>query len=232
MNKRGTTCIFMLFVIFLGLTFVSCKDDQDGSDEPLPRAIENLPSAENVQSTTAFIPIDERRPIGVVYGFDENLIHPTEHMVAMVHCDFLDGEDGFHLTCLEPSRTYYYTTVYYKDKKEIYSKQVKSFTTQGVKIEFIGQGESNKLRFKTYAAEDWDDVLDLSVAFYGVNEQGVVDGFFTGTNYIGDGIWEQNYFRPTEGDRWKATIKCYYGREVAETPIYTFVNGKWEAEKE
>ena len=230
MSKRENTFIFMLFLLILGQTLVSCKDDEDGIDETLPRVIENLPNAENVKSTTAFIPFDEKRTVGVVYGFDENIIHPTDHMVYVVYCNYLDGEDGVHLKGLEPSRTYYYTTVYYNGKEEIYSKQIKTFTTQGVKIEFIGQGESNKLRFKTYAAEEWDEVLDLSVALHGVNEQGVVGGLFTiGTNYIGDGVWELDFFiRPVEGDRWKAVIKCYNGREVAETPVYTFVNGEWK----
>ena len=111
MSKRENTFIFMLFLLILGQTLVSCKDDEDGIDETLPRVIENLPSAENVRSTSAYIPVNEKAHLELRLGFDENLLHPTVYGVT---CYFLNGEDGFHVDYLEPSRIYYYTMVYYK----------------------------------------------------------------------------------------------------------------------
>ncbi|MBR6981744.1 MAG: hypothetical protein IKH88_18200 [Prevotella sp.] len=45
-----------------------------------------------------------------------------------------------------------------------------------------------------------------------------------------DGIWEDDCWWPSGGDRWKAVVKCDSGRAVAETPVITFVNGEWKVE--
>lgn len=49
---------FISSLALLSLTFVSCGDD-DEDIEATPEFIENLPSAENIKATTAFIPINK-----------------------------------------------------------------------------------------------------------------------------------------------------------------------------
>lgn len=231
MKRIKNNCIFIFFLFLCSIALVSCKDDDNEIEETLPRVIEELPSAENVKSTSAYIPVNENAHVELRVGFDEkNVINPTEYMIMSL---FLNREAGFELKGLEPSRTYYYTMVYHKSNKyleEVFSKQVKSFTTQGVSIEFIGQGERNSLRVKIHAADEEDaDSYSLHVTFYSVNGNGEVEGVFNKTNHIGGGIWEQEYFRPFEGDSWKAAVISNSGSAVAETPIYTFVNGEWKA---
>ena len=226
MSKRENTFIFMLFLLILGQTLVSCKDDEDGIDETLPWVIENLPSAENVRSTSAYIPVNEKAHLELRLGFDENLLHPTVYGVT---CYFLNGEDGFHVDYLEPSRIYYYTMVYYKGKDDvIYSKQTKSFTTQDVSVNFIEPFEGNKLRVKVRGVEESDVPSGLHVEFYRANENGEFSNLSLRTTSLGDAIWENECWWPSEGDRWKAVVKCNSVRVVAETPVITFVNGKWE----
>ena len=227
MSRREKTCLLMPFLFLCGLTLVSCKDDNE-FEKTLPRFIEALPSAENVMSTSAYIPVNEKGNIELRLSYDGKIFtYPTDYTIS--YSNFLDGKDGFELKGLQPSRTYYYTMVYHISKnKEVYSKQIKSFTTQGVSIEFIGQGESNKLRLKIHDADEEDaDSHVLNVVFYGVNSNGEIESVFTHTTHIGNGIWEQDYWRPAEGDRWKAVVKCSL-RDVAETPVYTFVNGEWK----
>ena len=228
MSKRENTFIFMLFLLILGQTLVSCKDDEDGIDETLPRVIENLPSAENVRSTSAYIPVNEKAHLELRLGFDENLLHPTVYGVT---CYFLNGEDGFHVDYLEPSRIYYYTMVYYKGKDDVvYSKQTKSFTTQGVSIDFIEPGEGNKLRVKVRGVEESDVPSGLHVEFYLADENGDFSNLSLRTRSLGNGIWEDDCWWPSEGERWKAVVKCDGGRVVAETPVVTFVNGGWKVD--
>lgn len=220
----------ILFV--LGLVITSCGDDGESVDETLPRVLGNIPSAVDVKSTTAYVPVSEIPTNGnlelrVCCDGD-----PRASEKYWFYCYTLDG-DGFSVKGLEPSRTYYYTIAFYKGGKGVNmvcSDQVKSFTTQGVSIEFIGQGESNRLRLKTTAVEDWDDVTGLHVHLYGINDDGEIKGVNYDTQYLGDGIWEANYFIPFEGDRWKAVIVGSENHIFAETPIHTFVNGKWQAE--
>ena len=218
----------MLFLFILGLTLVSCNNDEDGIDETLPRVMENLPSAVNVKSTSAYIPVGEKVHVELRVGFDGNLILPTTYGVK---CYFLNGEDGFQVDGLEPSRTYYYTMVYYKGKDDVvYSKQTKSFTTQDVSIDFIELGEGNKLRVKVRGVEKWDIPSGLHVEFYSADGNGDFSNLSLRTRFLGDGIWEDDCWWPSEGDRWKAVVKCDSGRAVAETPVITFVNGEWKVE--
>ena len=228
MTKRENTRIFMLFLFILGLTLVSCNNDEDGIDETLPRVMENLPSAENVKSTSAYIPVGEKVHVELRVGFDENLILPITYGVK---CYFLNGEDGFLVDGLEPSRTYYYTMVYYKGKDDVvYSKQTKSFTTQGVSIDFIEPGEGNKLRVKVRGVEESDVPSGLHVEFYLADENGDFSNLSLRTRSLGNGIWEDDCWWPSEGERWKAVVKCDGGRVVAETPVVTFVNGGWKVD--
>ena len=228
MSKREFTCIFMLFLFILGQTLVSCNNDEDGIDDPLPRVMEYLPSAENVKSTSAYIPVGEKVHVELRVGFDENLFLPITYGVK---CYFLNGEDGFLVDGLEPSRTYYYTMVYYKGKDDVvYSKQTKSFTTQGVSAEFIQPGEGNKLRVKVRGVEESDVPSGLHVEFYLADENGDFSNLSLRTRSLGNGIWEDDCWWPSEGERWKAVVKCDGGRVVAETPVVTFVNGGWKVD--
>ena len=233
MIKRENTCIFILFLFLLGLTLVSCKDD-DENEVTLPQVLEDLPSAENIKSTSAYIPVNisanERGRLELLVGVDENLKNPSGLMYRSYYLDWGGEEEGYELKALDPSCTYYYTMVFHKGNKgtdEVYAKQIKTFTTQGANIEFIGQGESNSLRVKAYGVEE-EDADYLHVTFYAFDKYSGAKSFMVGPNYMGNGIWEQEAFRPSEGERWQAVAKGYSGRVVAETPIYTFVNGEWK----
>lgn len=233
MKKTENTCIFILFLILLGQTFVSCKDDEneDEYEDALIQAIDNLPSMQDIKSTTAFLPFDKKyryRHIELEVNIEDKFIMSS----YMILCYTMsEEEDGFRVFGLEPSRTYYYTLRYNKKNTGIYSKQTKSFTTSGVNIEFIGRGENNKLLVKVHDLEEMDATLHtVGVAYQYFNKEGkeISKG---GSHYIGDFIWELSpSLVPSEGDYWKAFAKCSQDRVVAETPIITYVDGEWKAE--
>ena len=231
MKKTENTCIFILFLILLGQTFVSCKDDENEFEDELIQAIDNLPSMQDIKSTTAFLPFDKKyrhHNIELQVNIEDKFIMSS----YMILCYTMsEEEDGFRVSGLEPSRTYYYTLLYNKINTGIYSKQTKSFTTSGVNIEFIGRGESNKLLLKVHDLEEMDaDLHTVGVAYQYFNKEGeeISKG---GSHYIGDYIWELNpSLGPSVGDHWKAFAKCSQDRVVAETPMITYIDGEWKAE--
>ena len=226
MKKTENTCIFILFLILLGQTFVSCKDDEneDEYEDALIQAIDNLPSMQDIKSTTAFLPFDKKyryRNIELEVNIEDKFIMSS----YMILCYTMsEEEDGFRVFGLEPSRTYYYTLLYNKKNTGIY--KVLYFKN----IEFIGRGENNKLLVKVHDLEEMDATLTVGVAYQYFNKEGkeISKG---GSHYIGDFIWELSPSQvPSEGDYWKAFAKCSQDRVVAETPIITYVDGEWKAE--
>ena len=56
MNNYPRKAILSLMAI-ISLTFLSCGDDDKDIEDPMPKLVENLPSAESVKSTSAYIPV-------------------------------------------------------------------------------------------------------------------------------------------------------------------------------
>lgn len=219
----------ILSVIFLSsVAFISCGDDND-IVEPLPKFIENLPSPENVRSTSVFIPVYDEGNIGLLLARDETF---SFCIVQFISTYLEDDFRGFLVSGLEPDCTYYYTMRYHGRSEGIYySKQVKSFTTKGVSIAFIepatkpmGSWEEKALRVKTSGVEEIDVHNNLYVLFHNIRDDS--DGLgISFPTYLGDGVWQCDNW-PREGDHWWATIECKESRrEVARTPLVTLKNG-------
>lgn len=226
MNKYLNEAILSIMAIS-SLTFLSCGGDDNDIEKNMPKLVENLPSAENVKSTSAYIPVYDKGSIELVWGgneqFNLELVFYNYTYLPMDSC-------GFLLTGLEPDSTYYYTMVYHYGYESIWSKQVKSFTTKGVSIEFIepaiisGKYERKLLRVKTHGVEEWDVPYNLNVYFYWTQDgsDGCAISYPT---YLGDGIWQLDRW-PSEGEHWQAVIQNWGGyRTVAKTPIVTLSNG-------
>ena len=109
---------FISSLALLSLTFVSCGDD-DEDIEATPEFIENLPSAENIKATTAFIPIntsDIKGDVFIYYGIEKyisELPGMTESFSFYTVTHLTPGESGILITDLKPEHTYYYKIVYY-----------------------------------------------------------------------------------------------------------------------
>ena len=107
MKKTENTCIFILFLILLGQTFVSCKDDEneDEYEDALIQAIDNLPSMQDIKSTTAFLPFDKKyryRHIELEVNIEDKFIMSSYMILSYT---MSEEEDGFRVFGLEPSRT-------------------------------------------------------------------------------------------------------------------------------
>jgi hypothetical protein len=224
MNKYLREVILSIMTIS-SLTFLSCGD----KDDPLPKFVENLPSAERVKSTSAYIPVYDKGTIELRYGRNENLDTCwVEYYSAYLPKDSC----GWLITCLEPDLTYYYTMIYHQGNERILSKQTGSFTTKGVSIEFIepttismGYEERKVLRVKTHGVEKWDVPANLQVIICCKRDGYDYPSYYGLATNVGDGIW-QGEWRPSEGEHFQALIKCRRSeRTVAETPIFTFSNG-------
>ena len=227
MNNYLREAILSIMAI-ASLTFLSCGDDDKDTEEPLPKLVENLPSAESVKSTSAFIPVYDDGLIELRWGGDEQL----DSYAGQYLSTYITEDGGFLLTGLEPDYTYYYTMVYHKGDESIYSKQIKSFTTKSVSIAFIepatismGNWERKALRVKTTGVEERDVPYNLNVVFYCTRDGNEGRSISTQTTYLGDGIWQDDGW-PNEGEHWQAVIQCWGGgRTVAETPFVTLSNG-------
>jgi len=229
MNNNLKKAILSLMAI-TSLTLLSCGSDEKYIEEPLPKLVENLPSAEHVKSTSAYIPVYDEGQIELRWGGDEQVV---SHAGPYISTYLMKDSCGFRLTGLEPNCTYYYTMVYHKGKESIFSKQVKSFTTKSVSIAFIepgtvsmGNWERNVLRVKTTGVEEDDVPYNLHVMFYCTRDGSDGRSISTQTTYLGDGIWQDDSW-PSEGEHYQAVIKCWGdGRTVAETPFITLKNGQ------
>ena len=229
MNNNLKKAILSLMAI-TSLTFLSCGNDEKDIEEPLPKLVENLPSAENIKSTSAYIPVYDKGMIELRWGGDKQL---TTYQGQYYTTSLMKDSCGFRLTGLEPNYTYYYTMVYHKGEESIISKQVKSFTTKGVSIAFIepgtvsmGNWERNVLRVKTSGVEESDVPYNLHVVFYCTRDGSDGRSISTQTTYLGDGIWQDDSW-PSEGEHYQAVIKCWGdGRTVAETPFITLKDGQ------
>lgn len=227
MNKYLSEAILSIMAIS-SLTFLSCGGDDNDIENPMPKLVENLPSAENVKSTSAYIPVYDKGSIELVLGGNEQF---NLEGVLYYHSFLPMDSCGFLLTGLEPDSTYYYTMVYHYGYESIWSKQVKSFTTKGVSIEFIdptiismGNWERKALRVKTHGVEEWDVPYNLNVIVYWTQD-GSAGRSISYPTYLGDGIWQLDSW-PSEGEHCQAVIQCWGGyRTVAKTPIVTLSNG-------
>lgn len=228
MNNYLRKAILSIMAIS-SLTLLSCGDDDKDIEDPLPKLVENLPSAESVKSTSAYIPVYDEGLIELRWGGNEQL-NPYTFQNLSTH--LTTDSCGFLLTHLEPDYTYYYTMIYHKGKESICSKQIKSFTTKSVSIAFIepatismGKWERKVLRVKTSGVEEWDVPYNLNVVFYCTRDGSDGRSISTQTTYLGDGIWQDDGW-PLEGEHWQAAIQCWGGRRtVAETPFVTLSNG-------
>ena len=171
---------FISSLALLSLTFVSCGDD-DEDIEATPEFIENLPSAENIKATTAFIPIntsDIKGDVFIYYGIEKYIseLPGMTGTIIFAIAQLKHGESGIFIRGLKPEHTYYYKIVYYpyNSKDPVFSKQYKSFTTTNdVSIQFtepatipMGNWSDYALRFKTSGIEEWDVPSNLQVALY------------------------------------------------------------------
>ena len=231
---------FISSLALLSLTFVSCGDD-DEDIEATPEFIENLPSAENIKATTAFIPIntsDIKGDVFIYYGIEKyisELPGMTESFSFYTVTYLTPGESGILITDLKPEHSYYYKIVYYpyNSKDPVFSKQYKSFTTTNdVSIQFtepatipMGNWSDYALRFKTSGIEEWDVPSNLQVALYSAfyNEDSDNIGICS-IKYSEDGVWQHDF--PIENQCYMAVIKNTEGHIYAKTPIVRLVDGK------
>lgn len=72
MNNYLRKAILSLMAI-ISLTFLSCGDDDKDIEDPMPKLVENLPSAESVKSTSAYIPVYDEGLIELRWGGSEQL---------------------------------------------------------------------------------------------------------------------------------------------------------------
>ena len=227
MNNYPRKAILSLMAI-ISLTFLSCRDDDKDIEDPMPKLVENLPSAESVKSTSAYIPVYDEGLIELRWGGNEQLNpYAGQYLSTYLTTDSC----GFLVTGLEPDCTYYYTMVYHKGDESICSKQIKSFTTKSVSIAFIepgtismGNWDRKVLRVKTSGVEERDVPYNLHVVFYCIRDGNDGRSVSAQTTYLGDGIWQDDGW-PNEKEHWQAVIKCSGGRIVAETPFITLSNG-------
>ena len=224
--------IIISSMALLSLTFISCGDDDEEIEDIQPAFIEHLPSAENIKATTAFIPVNSNL-LGTVelhWGSTETGLR--EGYVS----SRLDREsNGFLLTWLEPEQTYYYTIVYYpyNSTEPVYSKEIKSFKTKSVSIQFTdpvitsaGNRPTYALRAKVEGIEERDYPSNLFVSIYSAytDNGGNTTLGICSNKYLGDAVWQ--YDAPDEEDLYIAVIKNSGGRIFAKTPIVRLVDGK------
>ncbi len=230
---------FISSLALLSLTFVSCGDD-DEDIEATPEFIENLPSAENIKATTAFIPIntsDIKGDVFIYYGIEKYIseLPGMTGTVIFAIAQLKHGESGIFIRGLKPEHTYYYKIVYYpyNSKDPVFSKQYKSFTTTNdVSIQFtepatipMGNWSDYALRFKTSGIEEWDVPSNLQVALYSAFYNEDSDNIsICSIKYSEDGVWQHDF--PIENKCYMAVIKKPEGHIYAKTPIVRLVDGK------
>jgi hypothetical protein len=123
----------------LSLTFISCGDDnEDDIVVKQPQILENLPNAENVKATTAYIPINtsdlrgtveicwasEEKNIAMISGDDNSRYSEFNYYSKTM---LKPGSTGYQILGLEPNQNYYYTIVYHpaNSKDPVYSTHYK-----------------------------------------------------------------------------------------------------------
>ena len=198
MNNIFKGFIFSAMAL-LNLTFISCGDDDEDIKAPLPDFIEHLPSAENIKATTAFIPVNASLPEGTVelyWGSTETGLRD-----GYVSTNLDRKLNGFQLSWLEPDQTYYYTIAYYPpySNEPVYSKEIKSFKTKGVGIQFTDlaiTSEGNRpeyaLRIKVTGLEETDALSNMYVSLYSAytDNSGYITHGICSLRYLGDAVWE------------------------------------------
>lgn len=230
---------FISSLALLSLTFVSCGDD-DEDIEATPEFIENLPSAENIKATTAFIPIntsDIKGDVFIYYGIEKYIseLPGMTGTIIFAIAQLKHGESGIFIRGLKPEHTYYYKIVYYpyNSKDPVFSKQYKSFTTTNdVSIQFtepatipMGNWSDYALRFKTSGIEEWDVPSNLQVALYSAFYNEDSDNIsICSIKYSEDGVWQHDF--PIENKCYMAVIKNTEGHIYAKAPIVRLVDGK------
>lgn len=225
--------IILSLMVFSNLAFVSCSDNDDDAPrkENNLTFIDNLPDAENIKSTSAYIPVYDKGIFQLRFGMNADL--NTFYIGGYILSSYLAEDScGFYLSGLEPDATYYYTMVCQIGNETIASNQVKSFTTKGVGIEFIepetvsmGNWERKIPRVKTIDIEDSEVPLNLFVQFYIWRQRDPSNvGLSAVTTYAGDGIWKDDNSLE-EGVCYQAFVKTHSGRVVAKTPVVLWTNG-------
>ena len=230
----------------LSLTFISCGDDnEDDIVVKQPQILETLPNAENVKATTAYIPINtsdlqgtveicwasEEKNIAMISGDDNSRYSEFNYYLTTM---LKPGSTGYQFSGLEPDQTYYYTIVYHpaNSKDPVYSKQYKSFTTKAASVEFIepatvsmGNWDRQVLRMKVSGVDECDMPGHILVTLYSVRKDSESVSIYTSTNYIGEGIWQNDTFLD-EDEYYMAVISTGSGQIFAKTPVVKLVDGK------
>ena len=230
---------FISSMAILSLTFISCRNDDENIEATQPEFIENIPYAENIKATSAFIPVntnDLKGHVWICFGKEDDIAHISPKMQNYdLMVDVEHGKNGKLITDLMPDHTYYYTIAYYPDDctGPIYSKHYGSFTTNSVSIKFtepanISTDKSSKyaLRMKTSGIEEWDVSSNLHVTIYSANYDNKDNKSFSlyATKYIGDGVWQ--YDNPDKDLCYLAVIRNTEGNIFAKTPIVKLVDGE------
>jgi len=229
MKKRT---IITLLIAFVAMTILSCCSDDEGTEVNNLTFIDNLPEAEDIRSTSVFVPVRDKGIFRLLYSLDNDL--SSFYMGSNLLSTYLvEDSCGFYLRGLEPDTTYYYTMVCLMGDETIASHQVKTFTTKSVGIAFIepetvsmGNWDREVLRVRTMGIEESDVPLNLFVQFHrwpqndpsGISLSAV-------TSYVGDGIWKDDN-TPVEGYCYQAEVKTHHGRIVARTPVILWTDGR------
>ena len=232
-EKRLITMALVLTCLLLSPTLVSCgsNDEDNPTEKSNLTFIDNLPEAESVQSTSAYIPVNDKGSFWLHYSTSEDI--NSSFMYVLSLNTLLEKDScGFYLRGLEPETTYYYTMVCAMGNKKIPSHQVKSFTTKGVGIEFIepetvsmGNWSRKIPRVRTIGIEDREVPYNLFVQFR-VWPEGDPShkGLSAVTTFAGNGIWKDDTSLE-EGCCYQASVTNSRGRIFAQTPVVLWTNG-------
>ena len=231
-EKKLVNMVLALTCLLLSPTLLACSSNDE--DEPKEKSnftfIDNLPEAENVRSTSAYIPVNDKGSFCLRYSTSED-ISSSFMYVSSLNTLLEKDSCGFYLSGLEPETTYYYTMVCVTGNEEIPSNQVKSFTTKGVVIEFVepetvsmGNWSRKIPRVKTNGIED-RDIHSLFVQFRIWPVSAPSDkGLSNVTTFAGNGIWKDDNSLE-EGYCYQASVTNSYGRIFAQTPVMLWTNG-------
>lgn len=221
--------------LLLGLTLTACSSNEE--EDPVKKYhltfVDNLPEAENIQSTSAYIPVTNEGDFYLYYSTSENMDATTKFVHALTLTTKADQyQYGFNVVGLDPGTTYYYTMECVVGGRRVASKQIKSFTTQQVGIEFmeplsVSRGNWSELvpRVRTINIGDNDTVWDLFVSFYAWPESHPDNVSISAvTRFVGDGVWIDD--SPlAEGYCYQAAVVNSQGTVFAKTPAMLWKDG-------
>lgn len=219
--------------LLLSLALTSCSSDEE--EDPVVKYhltyVDNLPDAEKISSTTAYVPVNDEGDFWLYISTEKDMF--AEYVLSRVlYTDLTQGVHGFNVEGLDPGTTYYYTMCTQINGKQLFSKEIKSFTTQEVSIEFmepqtVSMVNWNKLipRVKTTNIDDSAAAHDLFVRFESWQKSTPKSVSVSSvTRFSGDGVWIDDSDL-LEGTCYQAFVINRDGTKFAQPPVMLWENG-------